>query len=276
MPDAEPLSPEWWLRKLSRDLADRQPRLKRYDDYYEGTHPLGFATPKFREAFGGLFKEFADNWCDLVVDAVRERLKVTGFRLGKDTSGDARAWRIWQANALDAESQIGFTEALIAAEAYMLVWWGEDDTPAITVEHPSEVIVAHAAGSRRQRSAALKRWLGDDGHEYATLYLPDALYKFRSRSPRSTGGITPVQWEEREVGNEAWPLPNPLGVVPMVPIVNRPRLLKPGASEIKKVIPIQDGVNKLVADMLVASEFGAAPQRWATGIDVPTDRKSVV
>jgi hypothetical protein len=57
--------------------------------------------------------------------------------------------------------------------------------------------------------------------------------------------------------------------VPVVPLVNRPRLLKPGASEIKKVIPVQDAVNKLVADMMVASEFQAFRQRWATGLELP-------
>lgn len=270
------------VKQLDARLATRQTQLKHYDDYYEGEHRLAFATVKFRETFGGLFHEFADNWCDLVVDAVEERLNVTGFRLGGkgDEKGDEKAWALWQANNLDAQSQIVHTEALINGEAYTITWADTDGSPLITVEHPAEVIVAHAPGGR-VRTSALKTWVDDDGFRYATLYLPEAIYKYRSKAKpsqvtergrtRTVTEGTRTQWQPREVDGEPWPLPNPLGVVPVVPLVNRPRMLKAGVSEIKRVIPVQDAVNKLVLDMIVASEFGAAPQRWATGITPPVD-----
>jgi hypothetical protein len=44
-----------------------------------------------------------------------------------------------------------------------------------------------------------------------------------------------------------------------------------GRSEIERVIPQQNAVNKLVADMIVASEFGSFKQRWATGLEIPED-----
>jgi len=37
------------------------------------------------------------------------------------------------------------------------------------------------------------------------------------------------------------------------------------------VIDIQNAVNKLCADMIVASEYAAFPQRWVTGVDIPPD-----
>lgn len=278
----EPGAPLWWVGKLERMLDRDQPVLKKYDDYYEGQHPLGFATPKFREAFGSLFSAFSDNWCDLVVDAVRERLRVQGFRWGgQDAAGDAEAWRIWQANQLDAESAIAHTEALVHGRAYALVWVDEDDeqTPRIWIEHPSQVVVAHAAGNRRQRLAALKRWTDDDGYGRATLFLPDAIYRYRSGSKYGLDSARlNIDFQVVGSGITRWhPVPdepiieNPFGIVPVVPLSNRRRLLNEGVSEIARIIPIQDGVNKLVADMLVASEFGAAPQRWATGIEVPRD-----
>lgn len=273
--DPEPASPIEWMRKLEKQLNTEQKALSTFSDYYEGKHPLAFATPKFRDAFGLNFREFADNWCDLVVDAVEERLNVEGFRLGAN-DGDKRAWKIWQANQLDADSQICHTEALIHGRCFALVWDNPDDpkTPAITIEHPREMTVATAAGNRRHRRAAMKRWVDDTGYVFGTLYLPDGIYKFRSGQKLRGSTIpttTPTSWKEREVGNEAWPLPNPLGVVPVVPFHNRPRLLLPGVSEIAKVIPVQNAINKLVMDMIVASEFGAAPQRWATGLEVPRD-----
>jgi hypothetical protein len=41
------------------------------------------------------------------------------------------------------------------------------------------------------------------------------------------------------------------------------------------VIPLQDAVNKLLADMLVNSEYVAFPQRFATGLEIPTDPRRV-
>jgi hypothetical protein len=51
-------------------------------------------------------------------------------------------------------------------------------------------------------------------------------------------------------------LPNPLGAVPIVPMVNRGRLLnRSGRSELASIAPIADGINKLATDMMVTSEF---------------------
>lgn len=271
MPELENYGePLWWVRKLEAKLDDDQRHLKRFDDYYEGHHRLAFATAKFQDAFGGMFSAFADNWCDLVVDACEERLNVQGFRLD-DVAGDQEAWRIWQANNLDAESQVAHTEALVHSRAYCIVWPSDNDEPIITIEHPREVVVAHAAGNRKRRLAALKRYVDDDGYKRATLYMPDAVYKFVSEQKVREDGTSSLgtRWLPLELPDEVWPLPNPMGIVPVVPLVNRRRLLNDGVSELARVIPIQDAVNKMVADMLVASEFGAAPQRWATGLSVP-------
>jgi hypothetical protein len=69
----------------------------------------------------------------------------------------------------------------------------------------------------------------------------------------------------RELGEaarpgEPWPLPNALGVVPLVPLVNRPRLRGEGRSEIADIIPIQDAINKLAIDELVTSDTSSFPR----------------
>jgi SPP1 Gp6-like portal protein len=269
-------TPAWYLERLLKAMNARRRNLDLYGDYYSGKHRLLFATEKFRKAFGLLFSAFADNWCELVVDAVEERLNVEGFRIPTSnnaveeiTTGDSEAWDIWQANQLDADSQIAHTEALIYGKSYAIVGPGED-YPEITVESAHQVCVDDAPGYRRNRRAALKTWLDDEGFVDATLYLPDEIYKLRSvqkASPSST--LTRVAWERRIIEREEWPLRNPIGIVPVVPLVNRPRLLVDGVSEIALVIPKQDAVNKLIADMMVGSEFQAMRQRWATGLEIP-------
>ena len=265
------------LNALDEALDRRVLGLKRYSDYYEGEQPLVYSTEKWRRAFGGMFDKFSDNWCQLVVDAVEERLDVTGFRFGDDQD-DNDAWRIWQRNGLDADSQIAHTDALIYGVSYALVWADSAGEATIDVESAEQTIVSYVPGSRRERAAGLKRWLADDATVHATLYMPDYLWKFTAVAGSSrTDGPRLGGWVPREVDSEPWPLPNPLGVVPLVPLVNRPRLVprvrasSEGASEIAQVIPMQDAINKVLLDMLVASEFGAFRQRWVSGMDIPTD-----
>lgn len=272
-PDVLPYTLWWWLSQLEAALVARMPDIDKCEAYYSGQHNLAFATGKFREAFGRLFREFSDNWCELVVDSSVERISVQGFRFNsEDLSGDDDAWSIWQANNLDSESVIGFTTAVKTGMAYILVGPGDDVDgkmmPQVTIEHPCEVIVATAPGNRRNRQAALKRWVDELGFMNAIVYLPDGIYTFQSeKAITASGGGSPARWllvdEVR----------NTLGVVPMIPLPNDPDGRGYGTSDIAQVIPTQDAVNKLVADMMVSSEFNAFAQRWATGlenIDDPT------
>jgi hypothetical protein len=276
MPVFETGSPEYWVDVLDKRLAERQRDLRTYSAYYNGDQPLLFATSKFQGAFGPAFRTFADNWCGLVVDAVDERLKPEGFRIGKEPKADAKIWNIWQRNQLDSDSQLAHTDALTLGDSYGLVWPETPGEATITIVSAEQLICARVKGDRRKRAAALKVWLEEDGYARATLYLPEFVYKLISKS-KVQDGVWSIEagynrWEPREVGGETFPIRNPLGVVPVVPFRNNPTLLDDsGRSEIASVIPVQDAVNKLVADMIVASEFGAFRQKWATGLEIPVD-----
>ena len=261
-------SPLGMVKSLEQELNARQVTLSRLQDYHDGRHRLAFTSQKFRDAFGGMFASFADNWCQLVVDAVEERLNVEGFRYGEDPKSDKDAWAIWQRNGLDADSQLAHSEALIKGDSYAIVWADDNGQPKISIESPRDVIVAYAPGNRKKRVAALKRWRDDDGY-HCTLFTPNYVFKFE----REDG--TSGDWKPKQKTTEPWPLPNPLGVVPVVPIVNRASLTSNyGQSEFFNVIPQQDAVNKLLADMLVASEYIAFPQRYVTGLEIPVDENT--
>lgn len=264
-------TPAAWLEVLEKRLHERWNRLKIYDAYYEGDHELAFATQKWRNAFGAQFSQLADNWMQIVVDSSVERLNVQGFRFGASQEADADAWAIWQANNLDAQAQMAHTEAVKLSEAYWLVAPGEskDDPPIITAEHPSQFIVAHVPGNRRQRLAALKKWVGEDSYAYATLYLPSHIFKWQSQRPINRLSGTRIDWQRRR-GDEGGP--NPLGVVPGIPIPNNPSLLRGGRSDLAGgPIHIQNAVNKLLSDMLIGSEYQAYPQRVLLGVEPPRD-----
>lgn len=257
-----------WRELLLAQLGAQRNEAALYEDYYDGRHRLAFATTKWREAFGNLFSAFADNWCQIVVDAAVERLRVVGFQVGGAPSTEA--WDLWQRNGLDIESVIAHTEAGKSGRAYLLVDPNGGE-PLITVEHSSQVVVVSDPANRRHRLAALKHWLGDDGYQYATLYLPELVLRFQSAGhavpAESREGA--VEWEPRsDVASE---VRNPLGVVPVIPLENKPGLLGAAHSDLEPAVPLQDAINKLCSDMLVASEYGAFPQRVITGWESPKD-----
>lgn len=265
-------SPSRWRDHLSQLLDTEQPALRKCDQYYRGRQPLGFLDPAIREASQGRLQALVVNWPRLVVDAVEERLNVEGFRSTLTGAIDASLWDIWQANGMDEQSQQAHLDAFIFGRSFVMVGLGRDPRyPRITVESPLQTTVEIDPGTG-EVVAALKRWRQLDGYGRALLITQDTVAQFRSQT--AVNSIT--SWTQgysatMDTGPGDWVQfqtdPNPLGVVPVVPIINRPRLMAPlGESEIADVMPIADAVNKLSTDMMVSAEFHAQPRRWATGV----------
>ncbi|GHC28922.1 MULTISPECIES: phage portal protein [Streptomyces rochei group] len=265
---------------MESELMRRRTDIDRNDSYYRGKHPLKFASEEFARFHGNRYRGFADNWVGVVADSPVERLTVTGFQAAGEERADKDLWEVWQVNGLDVDSQLGFLGAVNSARSFALVWGDPDDPdmPVVTFEDASQCIVIYEPGSRRRRRAALKRWQ-DGSHDYATLYLPDELWKFRrpllgqrEKSPQESDIDDELRrWsprDEEELG-EPNPQPNPMGVVPMVELPNKPMLVADPISDVSGVIAMQDAINLLWAQMFTASDYASFPQRVVMGAERP-------
>jgi hypothetical protein len=252
------------VNSLARKLADQQRTLRALDAYYEGRQPLAFIAPEVRKQIGDRLPPVAVNWPRVIVDSVQRRSSVEGFRVGAGGEADEDLWNIWQANDLDEWAALGQLDSLVHGRAALLVW-ADSGRPKITVESAHQVSFVYRPDTQDVR-AGLKTW--DDGDaRRAVLYLADQV-RWYEASLDAVDGATlsalDVSWSLVEV------LPNPLGAVPLVPLVNRPRLLnRDGESELTDVVPLADAVNKLATDLMVVSENFAGPRRWATGLEIP-------
>jgi hypothetical protein len=262
---------------LENELIRRRGPIDRYNAYYRGKHPLKFASQEFAKFHGDRYRDFSDNWVQVVADSPVERLTVTGFLADGETSADKDLWRVWQVNGLDADSQLGFLGAVTGARCFVLVWGDPDDPdmPVVTFEDASQSIVAYEPGSRRHRRAALKRW--QDGNEdYATLYLKNEVWKFcrplqqQDKSPQMADVDEELKrWRPREMADEPNPQPNPMGVVPMVELPNKPMLVEDPISDVTGVVAMQDAINLLWAQLFTASDYASFPQRVVLGAERP-------
>ena len=254
-----PQTPVEWVNWLySKLLRNKQTYLK-YQAYYDGLHQkLVFSQIRYHNQYGKMFAQWSDNFSGLIIDSVNERMSIDGFRMTEgDTEADKVARSIWQHNYMDSESSTGNLEALISGVSYVIVWGDKDGEPIISVESPLEVVVEYKPGSRRELLAGAKFYKDAWGKEYGTLFLPEMVYTF------DMNGLAAMA-----VGNGD---PNPMGEVPIVPLLNRTRLASDPVSDLQPVIPIQNAINKVTADALVASEYAAWPQRWVTGLEIQED-----
>jgi hypothetical protein len=206
------------------------------------------------------------NLTGLVVEATAERIEVEGFRFGDNPDGDKDAWRIWQESDFDAGSADAVTHALVYGRCPISV---DPAGPRLVVEDPRQVVVAYSSDGRRDRLAALKVFTDEwTGAWYATLYLPDAIYRYEDvRQPRYSS--TEPLWTLREVSGTPAVSANPFGEVPFFELRNRP--LGRTRSEIANIVVPQLRLNQAVFNTDAVGEYGAFRQKWASGIEVPRD-----
>jgi hypothetical protein len=77
-------------------------------------------------------------------------------------------------------------------------------------------------------------------------------------------------WKPRTgAGDDAWPIVNTLGVVPVVEIANRPTLKGDPLSEIQGVMPMQDAINLLWAYLFLAADYASMDARVMLGTEPP-------
>ncbi len=250
------------LTGLQMRLDASQSRLQTLDTYYRGRQPLAFLSPTSAAAVGNRLDRLVSNVCRLAVISLAERLRVTGLTLnGKP---DARLWEWWTQNDLDDLSSVAMKEALAFGSSYAIVWAGTDGTPLVSIESAMQTTTLRDPGTR-QTIAALKRWSDIDPVNgvpidvRAVLYQPDVITHYRA----GTYGAPAVSWEVIDQ------VRNPLGVVPVVALLNAETILDVnGSSDMEDLIPLCDGISKLLIDMMVSSEYAGRPRRWATGVEL--------
>lgn len=286
------LNPFELVADLSRELDIRARCVREACDWYDGRHPLPVPPPGTPAAVRGSEAEAAfyaaaklaiTNMLPPIVDVPASAVIPEGFRFGEVSANDQDAWAIWQRNHLDADMPLAIHAAVKTGQSFVIVWPGPDGLAEITPEDPSQVIVEYEAGSRRRRKAALKRWADDDGRMFATLYLPNAIYKFEGPASssselivdRPTPVVGSVSWTPREVPGETWPLRNPFGVVPVVELRANaslaPACYGGGRPQFWKQINEQKKLNRTVLGLLIAEDNQSFRQRWATDWAYPTN-----
>jgi hypothetical protein len=266
-----PGSPGWWLDRLIKRLAERQGDYDRLERYSTGDPDMPEASHRCRQAYQRLIRMSRMNYGELVVEAVRERMMVTGFRSGVDQSTDDLMWRIWQANSLDADQALVDRPALGMGDAYSIVGPVDPDigAPVITLEDPRQVITEHDPIRRRKITAALKVYRDDiTGMDVAWLYLPrdnagpGRVYRATRQAQQQQVSLSAGGFEFQTVAATG------VDRVPVVRHAYMPRgnPLLPGKSEVEGVMDTLDRINHMILQRVVIATAQAFRQRGVKGV----------
>ena len=265
-PDVISQSLVHWMREQEIALRDGY---RLFRGYYRGEQK-SLVTDRMKE-FIKQELTFRDNFCDVVVDVMAERLNVLGFDSGGNDELSQLMWEWWQQNRMDLTQKIVHTEAIMLGDAYVMVDWdGENSRPRFQYQDP-EMMLAHYNSGTRRLDMISKKWveqptLDDPKLTRLNLYYPDRIEKYAERSGT---------WRQyQDEGEESWPTPwvnkqgRPLGI-PVFHFKNRALSDDYGSSELADIIPLQDLLNKTLIDLTQVMDVQAFRQRWTLGIIPP-------
>ena len=234
------------LERAIEALRAKQELYNGYWEYYRGEHPLVYATEQLREVFRGLTMNFVENWCALVVNVPLERLVLDRLDVAGDAELSEVLHELWDELDLSLDADDAHEGLLVTGEAFFVGWVGADGRPEVFFNDSRLCHAFYEADNPRVMRYAAKWWRDDGGVVHLNLYYADRVETYSSRTG-AVGGYELVGMVK-----------NPFGIVPVFHLQSGriPR------SVLEDALPLQAAINKLLADGMVAAEYGAFRQRW--------------
>jgi hypothetical protein len=240
--------------------------------YYEGTSPEYFASPKFRRVLARTGMNFRINMAKTAVTAVSDRLEIAAITASTPLATTVLNADVWNANELLLESPGVHLRACEFGDAYITVWPSDDGDIAGGIDNPLggvDIFYADPRGTRiiysrenpRRALFAIKRW--EEGHGpdktwRANLYYADRIERYVTGP--GLRGRSEADWQAYGEPDEPWPIPNDYGQIPVFHFrTDRPY----GTPEHHSGYGAQDAINKMVISQISVTDYQAFPQRYA-------------
>lgn len=254
---------------LGKELLERRPRLDLLDSYYRGTNGIPMhAGRAVKDSYRRLMELSRLNLARIIVEATREPMDPIGFRTGavSDELGDGEAWRIWQANSLDADHMLVDRATFSMSRAMVMVGPVDPEigAPLITPEDPREVIVRHDPARRRKVTCGLKLYV--DGDVDRAVFFPQPGWMMKAvRQRATTDTSTRVQTVEGFTW-EGTAQALPVKSVPIVEFLNLAGIDNTPEGEFEAHLSALDRLNFIVLNRLEIMTMQAFKQRAIKGL----------
>jgi hypothetical protein len=164
--------------------------------------------------------------------------------------------QVYEMSELAIESDDVAEAMMVAGEGYLIAWPNDNKEVEAYYNDPRVCHVFYETENPRKARMAAKLWVTDDKKSTRmTLYYPNQIeYYIADGIEVDDANQFRLYTGDFEKGVAK----NPYEKVPVFHF----KLNKRGYSDLKNIVPLQNAVNKLINDMMVASEFSAFRQRW--------------
>lgn len=235
------------IEQVFKGLQAKQGEYTTAFAYADGDQPLKYSTERLREAFSSITAHFSQNWISVIINSALDRMAFKGWTTDDDTV-NALLTEMYTQQHVAIESYKIHKAALITHEAYAIAW-KEGDVMEVYYNDPRLCYVQYDPDHPRRKQLAGKWFKDNDSRYNLTLYYPDHFEYYQTKEMKQN----PASANAFSLVDEAR---NPYGIIPVF------HFSMSEVSELTNVISLQDAVNKLFADMMVAAEFGAFRQRY--------------
>lgn len=260
---------------------NEQARIDYYDKcqkYYDGDHPLK-VPEKYRQILQSEYGILV-NYCEPIVEAPVSRLEIMGINC-EDNVAKELLDRAWKNNNMAAKSIKIHRNAVKKGDAFVQVWptfrSGEEKPTGYTISflRPDIVFPTYSDDDDESLDFVKKQWVGFLNGEptaFKWLFYHDKIQRFYSPLPVYNGTMTLSQfagsaWIPYDPDGLGAEIVNPWGIIPIVHFKNKQDDSPFGAAELQNAFTVQDGINKLIVDLMRTADFQAFKQRWIAGVD---------
>ncbi len=262
MTDVGPGNDRDW--KIAFDaLLSKRERVATLWDYYWGNQPLRYSSERLKRLFSTLNVRFVQNWCGVIIDSASDRLNLTGFFVADSEENTNLLNDEYQRMELNLDSHDVHLAALVTGESFVFVWPEEDGELSAYYHDPRLCHIEYDQEKPREKRFAAKVWEEDEYYKLVLYYTDRIEWYTSNEKVDSVSSQTEFTFEKVDR--------NPFGVIPIFHF-RRSRIRTQG--ELDSIITMQDAINKLLADMMVAAEFGAFPQRYIISQATDTELES--
>lgn len=262
-----PLSPGWWMYRLSKQLTDRRrmARLEWLDRYYKGNADLPCGAPAAREAFNMFQRKARSNLAQVIVAAVVNRERLVGFQTAADDgeTGDKKAIDLWKRAELAVVSREIHRLTHRFGESYALIGDIDAETgaPVVTAEDPRRIVGEADPLNPRRTRAALKMVYDDvESVSKACLYISGKVWVATlpgARRDLSCPRFNPATWTI----DDELSFDTPGGRMPAVRFE-----VNDGAAEFEYHRDVIDRINDQILQRMTIATMQAFRQRAVRGL----------
>lgn len=243
-----------------------------YRDYYNGAHRIAFSTEVFERHFRDILANSRENLCPAVVKAHTDKLSIDGW----DGPGAEQAEANWATHGLVRVQNLVHREAFRCGDAFALVWPDAKGQNRVWPKRADEMVPFTSPTDPLDLEMLGMVWVADDDRGRVNLYYDDRVERYVTLSRVRDQSANAVQWPlkvtawrpaDASYDGEPEVIRHAFGEVPGVWWTYDADMLGGyGRSVLTDVVPLQDALNKSLADLIVGGEAYVFPLRYGLNI----------